>query len=294
MGRDLYDASEAARQVYDAADTTLGYAISEVCFEGPADRIQDTRFAQPALFTTSIACLEAAREGGMLAAKPRFIAGHSLGEYTALVAAGAIAFEHGLRLVQTRGDLMAAAAQERPGTMAALIGLDEERVAELCREAGAEICNINAPGQIVVGGTAEAVEAAMALALERGAQRGLKLRVSGAFHTSHMEPAADGMKKAVQDAPIRDASVPVVANTTGTPISAADDLRRELVEQLVRPVHWLASMTLLRDNNVTGIIEFGPGRVLAGLAKRIDRAFSVHNVSDIASARAPSFVPTPP
>jgi [acyl-carrier-protein] S-malonyltransferase len=188
---------------------------------------------------------------------------------------------------------MAEAARQQPGAMAAILGLEEERVAEICAEAGAELCNINAPGQIVIGGKVEAVDAAMALALERGAQRGIKLKVSGAFHTSLMRPAAESMAHAVALAPIRDARVPVVANTTGQPIAKEADLRDELVEQLVSPVRWVASMQLLREEGVESVIEFGPGRVLAGLAKRIDRAFATRNVADIKSATATPG-PTPP
>lgn len=295
MGRDVDEGSTAARRVFQAADETLGYSISQICFEGPDERLQDTQFAQPALFTTSIACLEAARElGGLPDEAPAFVAGHSLGEYTALVAADALDFEDGLRLVQERGRLMSQAAQQQSGAMAALIGLDEERVIELCREAGVEVCNINAPGQIVIGGTPDAVDAAMALALERGAQRGVKLRVSGAFHTSLMQPAAEGMAVAVAATPMRDPRVAIVANTTAEPITTAQALRDELVQQLVQPVQWLRSVQYLCEHGVDSVIEFGPGRVLTGLTKRIDRAFAVRNVSDMASARSTSAMPTPP
>jgi len=295
MAHDLHAASPAARRVFETADETLGYSISQVCFEGPAERLQDTQFAQPALFTTSIACLEAARElGGVSNEPPSFVAGHSLGEYTALVAAKAIDFADGVRLVQERGRLMAEAAQQQPGAMAALLGLDEDRVAELCDEAGAEVCNINAPGQIVIGGTPAAVDAAMALALERGAQRGIKLRVSGAFHTSLMQPAAEGMARAVAVAAIHDATVPVVVNTTGAAIARAQELRDELVSQLIQPVQWLRSVQYLVEHGIDSVIEFGPGRVLTGLARRIDRSIAVRNVSDITSARATTTAPTPP
>jgi [acyl-carrier-protein] S-malonyltransferase len=295
MGRDVYEGSPAARRVFEAADETLGYSISQICFEGPDERLQDTQFAQPALFTTSIACLEAAREvGGLLDEGPAFVAGHSLGEYTALVAANALDFVDGLLLVQERGRLMSQAAQQQPGAMAALLGLDEDKVSELCREVGAEVCNINAPGQIVIGGTPEAVDAAMALALERGAQRGVKLRVSGAFHTSLMQPAAEGMAVAVAGTPMRDPRVPIIANTTAEPITTAQVLREELVQQLVHSVQWLRTVQYLREHGVDSVIEFGPGRVLTGLTKRIDRGFAVHNVSDIASARSASAIPAPP
>jgi [acyl-carrier-protein] S-malonyltransferase len=295
MGRDLFDGSASARRLFDTADETLGYSISQLCFEGPEDRLQDTRYAQPALFTMSVACLEAARElGGLPEPAPAFVAGHSLGEYSALVAAQAIDFVDGLRLVQERGRLMQLAAAEHPGSMAALLGLDEASVTSICNEAGAEVCNINAPGQIVIGGTPEAVDSAMALALERGAQRGVKLRVSGGFHTSLMQPAAEGMARAVAAAPIRDPLVPIVANTTARPITTAQALRDELVQQLAQSVQWLRSVQFLREQGVTDVVEFGPGRVLTGLAKRIDRSLSVRNISDLASARLTPATPTPP
>lgn len=296
MGRDLFEGSAAARGVFETADAVLGYAVSDLCFSGPAERLQETQHAQPALFTVSLACLEAAREcGGLPDDKPAFVAGHSLGEHSALVAAGALGMKDGLRLVQERGRLMQEAAAQRPGAMAAILGLDDEAVSAICAETAAEVCNLNAPGQVVIGGTAEAVEAAMALALERGATRGVLLKVSGAFHTSAMAPAAAGMAQAVADAPLRDPEVPIVANTTGKPITTAAALREELVEQIVRPVHWQQSVAYLRSQGVGGVIEFGPGRVLTGLVRRIDRSLAVRNVSDLASARAqatPS--PAPP
>ncbi len=295
MGRDLYEGSPAARRLFDQADAVLGYAISSLCFAGPEDILQETQHAQPAIFTASLACLEAARElGGLVEEPPVCVAGHSLGEYTALAAAKAIGFEDGLRLVAERGRLMQQAADERPGAMAALLGLDEEAVAAICRETGAEVCNLNAPGQTVIGGTAEAVDAAMALALERGAQRGVRLKVSGAFHTSHMASAAEGMQRAVAEAAIADAAVPVIANTTGNAISSAADIRAELVEQLCRPVQWTRSVETMRAHGAAGVIEFGPGRVLSGLVRRIDRRLAVQNVSDVAGARVSSPTPAPP
>lgn len=293
MGRDAVEASPAARGVLETADRVLGRSITELCFEGPAERLQQTEHAQPALFAASLACLEAARElGGLPDEPPSFVAGHSLGEFSALVAAGALDLESGLRLVAERGRLMQEAAQARPGAMAALLGLDEEAVTAICAEAGAEVCNLNGPGQIVIGGNAQAVETAMRLALERGAQRGVQLRVSGAFHTSHMIPATEAMARAVAQAPLRDPQVPIVANTTALPLTTAHELRDELVEQLAHPVQWLRTVGFLRDQGVAGVIEFGPGRVLTGLVRRIDRSIAVRNVSDAASARSRA-TPTP-
>lgn len=294
MGRDLPEGASAARRLFEAADRVLGYSLSQLCFEGPEEQLQQTQHAQPAIFTVSLACLEAARElGGLPPGRPAFVAGHSLGEYAALVAAGALGFEDGLRLVEERGRLMQEAAERSPGAMAALLGLDETAVRSICQETGAEVCNLNAPGQVVIGGAPQAVEAAMALALERGAQRGVRLRVSGAFHTSLMTTAAEGMACAVAAAPLRDPQVPVIANTTGEPLATAEALRQELVQQLTRPVQWQRSVEELRARGVESAIEFGPGRVLAGLIRRIDRSLAVRNISNLASCRAQE-TPTPP
>jgi [acyl-carrier-protein] S-malonyltransferase len=296
MGRDLFEGSPAARRLFETADNVLGYAITALCFEGPAERLQETQHAQPALFTVSLACLEAAREqGGLPDDRPAFVAGHSLGEFSALVAAGAIDFEDGLRLVQERGRLMQQAAETNPGAMAAILGLDEPAVRAICEQAGAEVCNFNAPGQIVVGGTEQAIEAVLSLALERGAQRGVRLKVSGAFHTSMVAVASEGMARAVGLAPLRDPETPIIANTSARPLTNAAQLREELVEQLTRPVQWQRSVEELRSQGVRAVIEFGPGRVLTGLVRRIDRAIAVRNVSDLAGARARSTpAPSPP
>jgi [acyl-carrier-protein] S-malonyltransferase len=287
MGRDLFRGSTAARHVFETADSVLGYPVTKHCFEGPAEQLQETQHAQPALFAASVACLEAARDlGGLPQDPPAFVAGHSLGEYTALYAAGALGLEDGLRLVRERGRLMQRAAERNPGAMAALLGLDDTAVGAICGEVGAEICNLNAPGQVVIGGSQQAVEAAIALALERGAQRAVRLKVSGAFHTSFMTSAAEGMARALGDAPLRDPQLPVIANTTAKPLTTGEALRDELVQQLVQPVQWRLSVEYLRSQGVGGVIEFGPGRVLTGLVRRIDRSLAVRNVSDIESARA--------
>ena len=287
MGRDLFDGCTAARHVFETADSVLGYSVTNLCFQGPAERLQETQQAQPAIFTVSLACLEAARElGGLPPDPPAIVAGHSLGEYTALVAAGALSLEDGLRLVAERGRLMQQAAQRRPGAMTALLGLDAAAAGAICREVGAEVCNLNAPGQVVIGGAPQAIEAAMRLALERGAQRGIRLKVNGAFHTSHMAPATGEMARAVAATPLRDPQIPIIANTTAEPLTTAEALRAELVQQLTRSVLWQRSVEYLRSQGVVGVIEFGPGRVLTGLIRRIDRSLAVRNVSDLASARS--------
>ncbi len=295
MCRDLFDGSPAARRVFETADSVLGRSISELCFQGPEAQLQETWHAQPAIFTASLACLETARElEGLPPGPPSFIAGHSLGEFTALVAADALDLEDGLRLVQERGRLMQQAAEQSPGAMAAILGLDRTAVEAICDEAGAEVCNLNAPGQVVIGGTPEAVESALALALERGAQRGVRLKVSGAFHTSLIAPAAQGMARAVAAAPLRDPRAPIIANTTAEPLTTAGALRDELVHQLTRPVEWQRSVEYMQSQGAQGAIEFGPGRVLSGLIRRIDRSLEVRNVSDLAGARTLASMPATP
>ncbi|MGB6838309.1 MAG: ACP S-malonyltransferase [Dehalococcoidia bacterium] len=287
MGRDLAEASPAARRVLETADAVLDYPLSHLCFEGPEDTLRQTAYAQPAIFTVSLACLEAARElGGLSEEHPAFVAGHSLGEYTALVAAGALDLEEGLRLVQERGRLMQEAAEANPGTMAALIGLDDADVAELCTATGAELCNLNSPGQVVIGGPVEVVEAAVAAARERGAQRAVRLNVSGAFHTSLTAPAAQGMARAAAEAPLRDTAIPVVVNGTGLPAHSASDIREELVYQLTHPVRWRESVEFMAGAGVSGFVEIGPGRVLSGLIRRTVPGASVRTIGDAASARA--------
>ena len=295
MGRDLFEGSVAARGVFEAADGVLGFPLSKLCFEGPAEALQETRHAQPAIFAVSLACLEAARELGGLDGPPPCVAGHSLGEYTSLVAARALTLDDGLRLVAERARLMQQAAERQEGAMAALLGLDEDAAASVCRDTGAEVCNVNAPGQVVIGGRSAAVEAAMTLALERGAQRGVRLKVGGAFHTSLMQPAAEGMARALADIPMRDPAVPVIANSTAQPLTTAGALRDELVRQLTGTVQWQRSVEALRALGVAGVVEFGPGRVLTGLARRIDRSLAVRNVNDIESARSAAVaLPAPP
>ncbi len=288
MGRDLAEASAAARRVLETADAVLGYPLSRLCLEGPEDTLRQTAHAQPAIFAVSLACLEAARElGGLSDERPAFVAGHSLGEYTALVAAGALDLENGLRLVQERGRLMQEAAEANPGTMAAVIGLDEADVAELCTATGAELCNLNSPGQVVIGGPVEVVDAALAAARERGAHRAVRLKVSGAFHTSLTAPAAQGMARAVAEAALRDPAIPVVVNGTGLPAPSASDIREELVYQLTHPVRWRESVEYMAGEGVSGFVEIGPGRVLSGLIRRIVPGARVRAIGDAASARPP-------
>lgn len=279
MGLDLWRESAAARRVFEAADEVLGFALSQVCFQGPEERLRETEVTQPAVFTVSLAALAAAVESGFVSRRPAFMAGHSLGEYSALVAAGALGLEEGLRLLRTRADLMAAAGRANPGTLAAIIGLDEATVEEICREAGVDACNLNLPGQTVVGGSREAVAKAMALAKERGAQRALELNVSGAFHSRLMAPAAAGLAQALAAAAISAPQVPVIANANARPLLDAEAVREELGRQVASPVRWHESVTLMAEAGVRTFVEFGPGRVLTGFARRLVPGAVLINVS---------------
>ena len=279
MGRDVYDASPAARGCFDRADEILGRPISRLCFEGSAEELGDTANSQPAMYVTSLAYLAAARERDDLGDDAAFVAGHSLGEYTALCAADGLEFEAGLRLVETRGRVTKEAGALAPGRMAAVLGLDEAGVDVVCAEAGAELCNINAPGQIVIGGTLEAVERACALALERGAKRAIPLDVSAAFHTSLMAPAADAMREAIVASSLRDPRIAIVANDRAQPLQNAKEIGDELVFQLTHPVRWVQCVEYTVEQGVTRFVEIGPGRVLTGLIKRIAPGVEVRNIN---------------
>lgn len=279
MGADLWRTSAAARQVYETADRVLGYKLSEVCFEGPEERLRETEHTQPAIAATSLACLAAAVEGGFVTERPAFMAGHSIGEYSALVAAGALSLEDGLLLVRERGRLMAKASVHNPGTLAAILGLDEATVRSICDEAGADICNLNLPSQTVLGGSRAAVAKAMELAKARGAARAMELNVSGAFHSSLMQPAVPGMVAAIRRAAVSEPVVAVVGNLSAAPLTDGEAIRAELGAQLASPVRWHESIELIAASGVSTFIEFGPGRVLTGMAKRLVPGATLINVS---------------
>jgi [acyl-carrier-protein] S-malonyltransferase len=236
------------------------------------------------MYVTSLACLAAAQAEGAVP-EPAFVAGHSLGEYTALAAAGAMEFEAGLRLVEERGRLTQAAADATPGGLAAVLGLDEAATQAVCDEAGVELCNINSPGQLVIGGRRDALERACALALERGARRAIALDVTGAFHTSLMQPAVEGMTRAVSSTKLEPPRVPFVANSTARPMTEPEEIGDELVYQLTHPVRWVQCVEYMAANGVTAVIEFGPGRVLTGLIKRIAPNVELRNINGASSIR---------
>lgn len=284
MGRDVWDASPAARFVFETADRVLGYSLSSLCFEGPEERLRQTEYTQPAIFATSLACLAASLEAGFVATRPAYMAGHSLGEYSALVAAGSLSLEAGLLLLGERARLMADAGRSNPGTLAAILGLEAAAVREICAEADADVCNLNLPNQIVIGGSKAAVERAIGLAKERGAQRVLELNVSGAFHSRLMRPAAEALQSAIAAAEVSDPEVPVVANASAEAMTTQAAVRQELERQVANTVYWHDSVTLMAAAGVSTFIEFGPGRVLTGMVKRLAPEANLINVSGLQTA----------
>jgi [acyl-carrier-protein] S-malonyltransferase len=277
MGQALAAASNAAAAVFAEADFALGEPIARLAFDGPAELLDRTENAQPALLATSIAYLAALRERwratGTEAAPPAFAAGHSMGQYSALVAAQVISLTDGIRLVRERGRLMQASGAGRDGAMAAVIGLDEARIPELVAEASRSgvfgVANRNAPGQVVVSGERSAIDASVEIAKSLGARKVVVLPVSVAAHSPLMAEAADGMRRAISNVDFRDPAVPLLANADARPITTADGARAELVDHLTAGVDWVAAVERMRAAGVTTFLEVGPGRVLTGLIKRI-------------------------
>jgi [acyl-carrier-protein] S-malonyltransferase len=286
MGRDLYQSFAQAREVFEEADEALGFPLSRLCFEGPEEELAQTINAQPAILTVSLACLKAAAQvaGGLIL--PAFMAGHSLGEYTALVAAQVLDLKDAVRLTRERGRLMHEAGQRVPGGMAAIIGLDEVLVEEVCQETGAQIANLNSPGQIVVSGERKALAHAIDLARAMGARHIAPLKVSGAFHSALMQPAAEGMATAISQLNLRDPSVPIVVNSTAQPVTTADEVKEELLRQLSNCVQWQRSVEYMVGAGVSTFVEIGPGQVLSGLIKRISQQSQILNVGDASSIRS--------
>ena len=291
MGRDLAEGSTAAAAVFAAADQALGGPVSPLAWGGPADLLDLTEHAQPAILATSIAILAGLRERfaaeGLAAPTPVFAAGHSMGQYSALVAAGALSLEDGVRLVRERGRLMQASGRGRDGSMAALIGLDEARLPELVAAASQHgvfvVANRNAPGQVVVSGERSAIQAGAELAKSMGAKRAIVLPVSVAAHSPLMAQAAEGMRDALRGIPFHDPSAALLANADGRPITTADEARAELIEHLTAGVDWIRIVERMAAAGVSTFVEVGPGRVLSGLLKRIVPAAEVIPLDDPAS-----------
>jgi len=285
MGKDLCEAYPAARDLFLRADAILGVPLSKICFEGPEEELKQTKNTQPGIFLHSIALWTVLHPSNAA-----MVAGHSLGEYSALVAAGAMTFEDGLRLVRLRGELMQKAGEENRGTMAAVVGLDAKSVGDVCdaarKEGVVQAANYNSPGQIVISGSVGGVRKAMELAKERGAKLVKELVVSGAFHSPLMDSAKQGLKTALDSVPFRDASLPVYANVTAKPVQKAGEIGSLLVEQVTSPVRWDETILRMSADGAVEFVEMGPGRVLQGLVKRIVPAAAASGVDSAASAAA--------
>ena len=287
MGSDAWHGSPAARAVFDEADRVLGVPLSRLILEGPADELVRSHNAQPAILCVSIAMLRATEEYiGTAMPHPVFTAGHSVGEYAALVAAGSLSLSEGLRLVRARGELMQAACEATPSGMAALIGLTLEPARQACEGTGAQVANVNSAEQIVLGGPNDSLERAIENAKNAGARRAIPLEVAGAFHTEVMRPAQEAMANILAGSGLNTATVPVVANTTALPIESAEEVRAELGSQLCGCVYWQQSVELMAARGVDRFIEFGPGKVLTGLVRRIAPDAAALAVADLDAVSA--------
>ena len=286
MGLELYNVSSAAREVFEEADDSLGFSLSDLIFNGPSDVLQDTINSQPAIMLVSIACWKAWQEYlGSDARSPESVAGHSLGEYTSLVVSGVLSFSDGLKLVRERGRLMHEAGLSRPGGMAAIIGLDDFSLEHICAETGVELANINSDEQFVISGDKIAVVRAMDLASAQGAKKTLSLPVSGAFHSSLMAQAQEGLKDAISSLALKDPIIPVIANSSGLPMTTMAEVRQELVHGLCHCVQWRNSVRYIVGTGVSQFVEFGPARVLTSLIKRIDKNVQAVTLSDLESIK---------
>lgn len=284
MGKEMVDAYPTARAVFEEADEALGFSLSQIIFEGPEDKLRLTYFTQPAILTTSIALYRVFQAEGFV---PAFTAGHSLGEYSALVVANAIDFADAVRVVHARGKLMDEAVPAGLGAMSAIIGGDRAVIRSVCEEvsnrAGAvELANINSPGQVVISGKAGAVEEAGKLLAEQGC-RVISLVVSGPFHSKLMQSAADKLVSVLDDVTIRDAKIPVIANVSAKPVVSADEIRGALYEQVASSVLWEESVGYMLEHGVDAFVEIGPGQVLSGLIKKVNRRTPTYTLSDPAT-----------
>jgi [acyl-carrier-protein] S-malonyltransferase len=284
MGKELAEKYPAARQTFEEADEALGYKLSQLCFEGPEDQLRLTEITQPAILTASVAAYRVLSDKGL---KPIFVAGHSLGEYSAHVAAGTFSFADAVRAVRNRGKYMQEAVPVGVGAMAALLGIDFDKVTAICTDASqGEVCepaNINSPGQIVISGHAAAIERAIKLAVERGAKKAVLLPVSAPFHCSLMKPAQQRLAADLQGLQFQNPAIPVVCNVDAASVTEAEPSRDALIRQVTGSVKWEQSVRLLINQGVQTSVEVGPGKVLWGLMRQIDRSRTCLTVGDEAS-----------
>jgi [acyl-carrier-protein] S-malonyltransferase len=285
MGKDLAEKFPAARQIFEEADTALGFALSKLCFNGPSDQLELTENTQPAILTVSIAALRVMEREGF--PKPDFVAGHSLGEYSALVAAGSLSLTDAIKTVRARGRYMQEAVPVGVGAMAAILGADLDVIISACAEAAeGQVCsaaNINSPNQVVIAGDTAAIDRAIALLKDRGAKRAMKLKVSAPFHCALMQPAQERLAVDLNEILFQDVGTPIVTNVDARAISSGAEARDALVRQVSQPVRWLESVEFLISQGVQSLVEIGPGKVLSGLVRQIDRSPRCVNVEDKAS-----------
>ena len=283
MGKDLYLNSIAAREVFDEIDDTLGRKLSALMFEGPDDELRQTENTQPAIMATSVATWRAMEEATGILQIPNATAGHSLGEYSALAVAGVLSISDAVKLVLERARLMQGACNERPGGMAALIGLDEITAEEICRESGAQMSTINTEQQIILAGDHRSLAMAIDMASSRGAKKAILLPVGGAFHSGLMSPAQSGLNAMIESLPFHDPLVPLVGNVTAKSLGTADEVKEELRLQLTSCVQWNNTVKFMLKDGIDVFYEIGHGRILSGMVKRIDRSASVTSIGDFAS-----------
>ena len=284
MGKQLYEESPAAREVFHHVDDALERSLSDIMFNGPEDDLRQTINAQPGIMAVSLACIKTMEERlGEDMPQPVMTAGHSLGEYTALAVSGVLEIGDTAKLVQRRGELMQVACDENPGTMAAIIGLDEMTLEQIAVETGTYVSNINTAEQIVISGDIMGVARACDLATARGAKKAIPLRVGGAFHSGLMEPARAGLIEAINGVQFHDPQIPIVGNCDAKPLATAEDVKRELISQICGCVQWKRTVDYMIDSGVNEFIEVGPGRALSGMVKRISRRSQITSVGDLES-----------
>jgi len=286
MGKEIADNFPQAKSVYEEADARLGYSLSDLCFYGSEEKLKLTIHTQPALLTTSIACYQLIKEEGI---KPQFVAGHSLGEYSALVAAGALGFSDAVWLVEQRGKFMQDSVPPGEGTMAAILGLDIDKVLELCKCSSnmgvIEPANFNCPGQIVIAGHTPAVEKAVSLAKDFGAKRAMLLPVSGPFHSSLLEQTGIRLQEAIDTIEIKDTTIPLIANISAKAVTTSEEIKEGLIKQVSSSVKWEQSVREMINKGVTTFVEIGAGKVLTGLIKKIDKNVKTFNIEDSLSLK---------
>ena len=285
MGQQLYNGSDSAKSVLDQIDKVLNRPLTKLMFNGPEDELRQTFNAQPAIMAVSLACIMAMTDqlGLDSLPPPKFVAGHSLGEYTALSISNVLTLEETVWLIQERARLMQDACEENDGSMAAILGLDEIAITEIAMKTDTYVSNINTPTQIVISGEKQAIANAIEIAVSQGARKAIPLRVSGAFHSQLMKSAQNGLAASIQNLNFKNPTIPVIGNCTGKPITTAEEIKEELVSQICNCVQWNQSIQFMTQTGITSFVEIGPGITLTSMIKRINKSANIFNISDIDS-----------